>query len=396
MRTLEILQAALDRSLEGRVHCRQRAAVWRAVAGLLGGGKLWLTALGRSLPGETTDKHRIKAVDRLLGNRAVHEQLPLFYRALVAHLLRRTKTPIVLIDWTALGPGHYALSAQVCFDGRALPIYSRAWGKKLQGNRSKQHEFLRELATILPANCIPVIVTDAGFRSPWFDAVRAMGWNFVGRIRNRTKAKFGNRWLYVRSLHASAGKRPKNLGWLSVGRVRPRSYRLVLAAKPILKGRSRLTHCGTKGRRTQDRRSSSGAREPWVLVTSLRCNAQSVVAIYRLRMQIEQTFRDAKNHRHGWSLRLVRSTSTLRLEVLLLIAALSMTVANAVGRAATHTGLHRSFQANTIRTRRVLSFFVLGLYVLKNRCASLAPAAVDRAWNDLSRVIALNAAQIAR
>src|SRR5262245_30358662 len=109
MRALEILQAALDCSLDGHVHRRQRAAVYRAVAGLVCGGKLWLTALGRALPGATTDKHRIKAIDRLLGNRALHEELVLFYRVLAARLLKRTKTPIVVIDWTVLGARHYAL-----------------------------------------------------------------------------------------------------------------------------------------------------------------------------------------------------------------------------------------------------------------------------------------------
>jgi hypothetical protein len=41
------------------VHLTRRAALWCAVTGLVGGSQLWLTALGRSLPGKTTDKQRI-------------------------------------------------------------------------------------------------------------------------------------------------------------------------------------------------------------------------------------------------------------------------------------------------------------------------------------------------
>jgi len=29
-----------------------------------------------------------------------------------------------------------------------------------------------------------IIVTDAGFRCPWFQQVREVGWDFVGRVRN--------------------------------------------------------------------------------------------------------------------------------------------------------------------------------------------------------------------
>jgi hypothetical protein len=396
VRALEILQASLDCSLEGRVHRRQREAVWRAVAGLVRGGKLWLTALGRALPGDTTDKHRIKAADRLLGNRGLHEKLPLLYQALVAWLLRRTSTPIVVIDWTALGPRHYALCAQMCFDGRTLPIYNRVWDKALQANRAKQHEFLRELAAILPKGCKPVIVTDAGFRSPWFDAVAALGWHFVGRVRNRLQARIDTRWIDVHSTHRIAGNRARNLGWVLVGRIQPRPYRLVLAPRPILKGRTRITRRGTKGRRTQDRRSSTGAREPWLLATSLRCNPAAVVQIYRLRMQIEQSFRDAKNHRYGWSLHHVGCKSAARLDILLLVAALAMNVTNAVGRAAMHAGLSRHFQANTLQTRRVLSCFVLGLLVLNSPSVALAPSAFAKSWREIPRVIALNAAHMSR
>jgi hypothetical protein len=30
------------------------------------------------------------------------------------------------------------------------------------------------------------VITDAGFRAPWFRAVEAMGWHWIGRVRHRT------------------------------------------------------------------------------------------------------------------------------------------------------------------------------------------------------------------
>ena len=83
-------------------------------------------------------------------------------------------------------------------------------------------------------------------------------------------------------------------------------------------------------------------------------------------MQIEETFRDEKNHRFGWSLRHVRSQFERRLEVLLLLAALATLAVTLVGLGVERAGIHRRYQANTVR-HRVLSLFVLGNLVLRRK-----------------------------
>jgi hypothetical protein len=364
VRSVEILQNELDGSLQ-HIHVQRRAAVWRAVSGLLLGGKLWLTALGRALPGETSDKHRIKAADRLMGNQKLHEELRDFYRALARRLLRGTAAPVVAVDWSKVGDQHYMLSAQLCCDGRTLPLLSRVYPKSQLANRGVHSRFLDELVDVVPAGCTPILITDAGFHSTWFDAVRARGWHYIGRVRNRTMALHNGRWAKVRSLHALASARPRNLGSLLLPKSKPRSYRLVLSARPKLKGRKRINTLGVPGRKKVDRDCSKAAREPWLLATSLVCNAAFVVRLYSLRMQIEQSFRDSKSYRHGWALHLVNSKSTARIDVLLMLAALASVVTQTVGRAAARCGLQRLFQANTVRTRRVFSFFVLGLLVIR-------------------------------
>ena len=50
-------------------------------------------------------------------------------------------------------------------------------------NAGIEKAFLHPLRTFPNADSQPVIVTDAGFISPRFAAVRAIGWNSVGRIR---------------------------------------------------------------------------------------------------------------------------------------------------------------------------------------------------------------------
>jgi len=86
--------------------------------------------------------------------------------------------------------------------------------------------------------------------------------------------------------------------------------------------------------------------------------------LYAKRMQIEETFRDAKNHRFGWSLGGVQLSTTQRMATLLVLAALALAVVTLVGMGAERRGVHRAYQANTQR-KRVLSFFVLACAIIR-------------------------------
>jgi hypothetical protein len=362
------------------VHARQWSALWRGVNGLIGGGQLWLTALGRTLPGTTSDKHRIKAADRLLGNPAIQRALPKIYAILAAFLLRRIRRPVILIDWTGGGSSaFYILCATLCFQGRALPIWSRTFPVKRKCSPVAQQEFLTELAGIIPRQCCPILVTDAGFHTDWFDAVRSLGWDFIGRLRGRKKALRNERLLPLEELHALAGRRTKCLGtcYLKTNKnMTYRPFRLVLSAKPKLKGRHRMTTLGTKGRNTADRQRSAAAREPLLLATSLSMQGRMVVATYRTRMQIEETFRDFKSHRYGWSLEDVRCRTPARVDVLLLIAALATVAMHMVGLAARDQKLDRGLQANSQRKRHVFSTFFLAKLVIRRGLHAHIPAPV--------------------
>jgi hypothetical protein len=344
VRYVEILQGLLEVNLQN-VHRRRRAAVWRAVLAVIVGGKLGLTALGRALPTATTDKHRIKAIDRLVGNRLLHGEITLFYRALAAWLLRKNRCPVIAVDWTGVGPHHYELSAKLCADGRALPLYSRVFPKKLQGNRVAHRTLLMELASVLPPGSTPVFVTDSGFHSNWFDDVVWHGWDYIGRVRGRTHAAVDGRWQKPQGLHRRAGNRPKDLGWALMPFNKPRVHRLVLSKRPTPQGRSRRTRRGTPSRSKTAREASVAAREPWLLATSLGSNAKLVVQTYGLRMQIEQSFRDRKSYRYGWSLRSVITRSCARLEVILLLASLAEVAVNIVGRAVAASPCARQFSS---------------------------------------------------
>lgn len=139
-----------------------------------------------------------------------------------------------------------------------------------------------DLVEVLPRHCCPILVSDAGFHREWFDAVRRVGWDFIGRLRGRKKALRDGQLLTLEELHALAGKRPQCLGLCDLRSRRsniPLPFRLVLSAKPKVKGRHRITSLGTKGRCTADHQRSAAAREP-LLITSLSEQAKVIVATY--------------------------------------------------------------------------------------------------------------------
>ena len=107
-------------------------------------------------------------------------------------------------------------------------------------------------------------------------------------------------------------------------------------------------------------------------------------------MQIEESFRDLKNHRHGWALEDIGCRTPERIEVLLMLAAIANVAMQTLGLAAESLGLQYEFQANTIRTRRVLSFFVLARMLLARR-VEIPDAAHRRAFSTLRKIIAENA-----
>ena len=100
-------------------------------------------------------------------------------------------------------------------------------------------------------------------------------------------------------------------------------------------------------------------------------------------MQIEEAFRDLKNHRWGFALRYARSNNTARLEILLLLALLATWLLWLLGLAARERGIHRQFQANTEYRRRVLSIPFLGLELWRRSYIPITRVDITNAINIL-------------
>lgn len=370
MHAVRLLHDRARRALPG-IHRVRLRSLFDVVVSLLDGQRLWLTALGRAMRGKAQEKHRIKRVDRLLGNRKLAGERIELYRWLSGLMLAQCANPCIVVDWSDIDPGKklFLLRAAVAVGGRALSVYEEVHGR--YNHRRDLERFLDNLQRVLPAGCRPVIVTDAGFRSPWFRAVDKRGWFYVGRVLNRDYVRFDDceQWVPSNSLHARATSRPQTLGALWIPRYKPMRTYAYLYRKPR-RHRVRLT---AKGKRRRDGPSLKGEqreRAPWLLLSNLAPGAgvsERVVAMYRARMSIEEGFRDLKAHRHGFALRQNIGRDPQRVANLLLVAAIASVCAWLTGLVGQARSLDRPLQANTERRRTVLSTFFIGLRLLKHR-----------------------------
>ncbi|WP_259331277.1 tyrosine-type recombinase/integrase [Legionella bozemanae] len=55
--------------------------------------------------------------------------------------------------------------------GRGITLYEELHEKQYENNPKIHPQFLEHLKKVIPSQCKPVIVTDAGFKNPWFKAV---------------------------------------------------------------------------------------------------------------------------------------------------------------------------------------------------------------------------------
>ena len=238
---------------------------------------------------------------------------------------------------------------------------------------------------------MPVIVTDAGFRAPWFKAIRQLGWHFVGRLRNKNlvREEGTESWELSASFFAKAKGTPTYLGHFFLTEEGQVPVNMVL-----YKGKSKNRHKRNLNKKIsasgKSKKYSKAAKEPWLLVTSLpqSCdNPNHIVNIYRQRMRIEENFRDTKCHHYGLGLKKSLTRTPERMNVLVLIAAIATFAAWLVGVLTTFTGKAADFQAHSAKFTRSLSFVFLGREAIKKE-AHFSRTLLAKAFELLLQMIA--------
>lgn len=355
------------------MHASRLLVLVDSVHSLMKVKKLSLTHIGRGLDSQIKERSCIRKMDRLLGNKHLHNELKSCYFSMNALLLNKITRPIISVDWatTDKRKDWHILRATLNIEGRGLTIYQEIHPKIKVNSPHVQNLFLDKLKLLIPKHCEPIIVADAGFRFPWFKKVVKMGFDFVGRIRNKTayKPSVDSKWSSdCLELYQRATTVAKHLGKYIFKKSDPMECEVILYRKNK-KFRKHINRSGNNTNNTESNRCSRRNKDPWLLVTSLakERSAQEIVAIYAKRMQIEEDFRDLKSHQFGFGLRYCRSNNSKRIEVLLLIAALACLTCWLISLSAKEKNLHYDFQSNSIRHRNVLSIVYLGCQIMRKK-----------------------------
>ncbi len=217
----------------------------------------------------------------------------LWVRAVVACFAPGRGTLVLLIDWTAHTDRCQSLSVMLPVGGRAVPLAFWLSPTKL-GGKGAQRRFedaaLTQLAQWLGRRRPVVFIGDRGFRG--FDRMqflKKLGWHFVLRVTQDTKVRLtpGDPWQTLASLEPEVGRRWQNEVGYGKDEQRERlRVNLVALRAALPTPKKRLTN---KGKPTGEWLTET----TWYLATDLSLTID-VVALYRLRMQIEQSFRDSK------------------------------------------------------------------------------------------------------
>lgn len=373
MQAVRFLHKAFSQALP-TIHSKRLNALMSCVSALLHGHRLTLTDLGRAMPSKAYTKHSIKRVDRLLGNAHLQHERLLFYWKMLTALLGSLRYPLILVDWSPINAASdlYLLRASIPLAGRAFPIYESVHDR--EGCPQRQKQLLDALELMLPEQCVPILVTDAGFRRPWFQAVEDKGWYYVGRVRNRDLYRNEQgQWLPIKQLYQQITSTACSLGQIEMTRSAPHSVALYGIHQPP-KGRKHRRVTGSIARSKLSRQNARREKEPWLLASNLpqsHWTARQIVGVYRKRMQIEEGFRDVKSLRFGFAFDLHRTRCPRRIEILLLIAALACYALYLAGLQAQTTGRSRRFQSNSVRHKTVLSLWRIGLEYLRRSASDL-------------------------
>lgn len=352
-----------------KLHAKLAEAVKATVCGALRGGRLSLSQLARSVVSATAMRHRVKRIDRLLGNESLHGARAEIYREVAAQWLAGIDQVLVVVDWSDATTDQrwHLLRAGIAVDGRSVTLYEEIHPQQKYGDREVHRRFLARLAKLLPLGCMPVIMTDAGFRSTWFDLVTQRHWPWVGRIRGKDMISIaGGPWKRCTEIYPDAMSRAQAFVDARYVRSHPTACRLVLVKRET-KGRIRRTRMGKHSRSRASIKAARSAREPWLLACSsclAHWSPEAIVSLYAQRMRIEQSFRDLKNERGGLGLNAARSRSGRRLEILLLIGHLAGWLMRLIGECAQQCQMQLQFQSVSRLDHKEISTLTLARRVI--------------------------------
>ena len=379
------------------IHAKRLQAVMDVATAIQQSQQLSISAIGRYLKSDTQLKHRIKKVDRLVGNKHLYSELGSIYMGLSQYVFKyiaQDKLSPIVIDLCYLKDNQdiQMLSAEVATQGRTLPLYRDVFEKgELKG---REKEFIAKLFVCLPEGRDVLIIMDAAFGDNWFEAIESQKWYWLVRARSGKYIKLsdGAQWQEASELFNPIGPRAKCYEEAYITKNQPRACRV------ITKKGSTLSKRKKPAKLPRNYNAANGnyqrlAKEPWILATNLPKNytTTQVLNAYKKRMQIEESFRDIKNTRYGLGGRQIETRCIYRWGTFMLLAAIAQITLWIIGVIGHSQGFQRVFQSNTVKDKKVFSYFYLGQLIVEfnklnelimdyKNLPQLIQSELDRVW----------------
>lgn len=362
------------------IHGARRRVLAMVVWAAMAGHALSLSRLARGVSQERSSlKAALKRVDRLIGNARIGVEVDVVAQSLLTLLCRWLSPLVIAVDWSAVTPGgtFVELRASVVWlgMGRGMTVYQRVYPAARQGSRKAEKALLVALRQWIAPGTRVIVISDAGFRTPWFRAVARLGWAWIGRVRRGNHVRRGDgMWQDAVAWARRANGQAMRYTDCELTQTERWSCDVVQVRRAAV-GRVRYRRPGHGPTAKANAEARASAKEPWVLAhsKSLRdLRADEVVALYARRMQIEENFRDSKSLSFGLGAEIGRSRTALRLQALLLIATLASFLLWHLGQLAETEGLHRRYKATT-RASRELSIITLAMLLCSQRTIQFTP-----------------------
>lgn len=353
------------------IHTNRLNALFDIVEALQHAQELTLSSLGRKISGNTSVKNKIKKTDRLLGNKHLHLELGQLYKGLSSFIFTYmsylTDVPIIIdLCFIKDDMAVQMMSAELATKGRTLPLYREIFSEGELAGRA--HKFLMQLKEMIPAGKEVVCIMDAGFTMEWFNAIELLGWNWISRIRGikLIKVSSDSEWTSIKNFIPNVSQKTVAYDKAFLTETHKHPCRIITTRK-TLKGRKRIVSRGKICSKKASGAYSKSAKDPWILATNLPKNYNSVkiIKFYEKRMQIEQSFRDIKSVQFGLAGRNVRTKNVHRWAVKMLLAAIVQITFWILGVIGHSQGMQKYFQSNTVKDRKIFSYFTLGRFLIE-------------------------------
>jgi len=317
----------------------QRTTLYEIAKGLLISKAVGLASIARCMRNTAFVRHRIKRIERFITNPRICSEKAT--RALVQWLLCPKHLTVVSLDWTHFRQ-YSMLVAKVLVCRRGIPV---AWAVMRRGEfnekrKSRNHveEQLIELLRDVLRGYEWVLLADRGFaRASLIKKLQQWGIKFVLRA-------MGDTWVETDKYAGLLDSLPRRVGKIQ------RYEEVVYQKSARVKVGLVLSH-------------AEPAAEPWYLLTNLKGTRQ-VERLYRKRMWIEESFRDAKS---GLGLKRLRLSEPVRYERMMIVVAVVMALMILSALVYRRRWTEDDLKLATKRRGQVLSVFTLGMRLVAER-----------------------------